>query len=940
MYDTVVSRLGEDGVEELRDHGEAVGTFAPTLAGDGIGSVLSTAGWLHDLGKATTYFQRYIRPDGYVEHKTYTYHARLGAFAAFHVLTVRNVSDRDRLAGLLAVLSHHGQLPDTAEKLVDVITSERRGTANAYVGAQCEDIREYAAGRSVADALLRRASGGETDWATFESALEGGALYDELLDLTTSVENEALTLDSDVGDPDPDQLPERLYDRALRVWSGLTLADKTCAAGLEDDERLRPESLQLSDLEAWIETERDDAGLTDDPEITDTDSLDVDVTDEASLNQLREGLRRRVRENAGALTRSEANVATLTLPTGLGKTFTGLTAAYTVREELEREASGEAAQPRVVYALPYTSIIEQIRGEFEAVFDADPRGRALTVHHYLTDTVIYPTVEGDRGDDTLDDGSHFDASHFGEAWRSGTVLTTFVQLFESLTGPTNAQGLKLPALEDAIVILDEPQTLPTEWWPAIRYLTRLLVTEYDAHVVSMTATQPSLFTDAEFETASLLSDSGTETTELTRACFEAVERTRYRIDPSLREYPDEDRLVPHARAGRRLAEAVTGDAADHTSTLAVCNTIASAVELATETRDALESDGVAVDHLGERYREVLHERGHGASFEDRPTTDELARELLNRLGFEVGEYDPETPLVEQDWTRADGSEAILVGEFSSRYRPRDRRVLVTVATILARRDHPFVLVSTQAVEAGVDISFGSVYRSVAPIDSVVQAAGRCNRSFEWGERGGDVTVWALAPTEGAETCPARQVYRPATRLETATTILTDLAAESETDWVPDSTIATEAVPAYFEWIEGADLGGRDLVRALRDCDGDELRDASLIDDSYDTCDVIVAHTPAENAEVQRVSDLLSSADPTDRAEGFERLQGLSDLRVSVPVSEIEDVAASFSRLDKTARADADGVGVLQTTRCGRGQHYDLSDGGLRVTDVIDDRFSL
>jgi hypothetical protein len=51
-----------------------------------------------------------------------------------------------------------------------------------------------------------------------------------------------------------------------------------------------------------------------------------------------------------------------------------------------------------------------------------------------------------------------------EGWRAGVTVTTFVQLFESLAGPRNQQSMKLPALRDSVIVLDEPQSLPLDWW--------------------------------------------------------------------------------------------------------------------------------------------------------------------------------------------------------------------------------------------------------------------------------------------------------------------------------------------------------------------------------------------------------------------------------------------------------------------------------------------
>jgi len=86
-------------------------------------------------------------------------------------------------------------------------------------------------------------------------------------------------------------------------------------------------------------------------------------------------------------------------------------------------------------------------------------------------------VHGDHDDSDVDATDADQAGLLGESWRDGTILTTFVQLFESLTGPSNRQGLKLPTLDSGIVILDEPQALPKDWWDAIPRLLSILTDE-------------------------------------------------------------------------------------------------------------------------------------------------------------------------------------------------------------------------------------------------------------------------------------------------------------------------------------------------------------------------------------------------------------------------------------------------------------------------------
>jgi len=95
---------------------------------------------------------------------------------------------------------------------------------------------------------------------------------------------------------------------------------------------------------------------------------------------------------------------------------------------------------RLIYALPFTSIIDQTIADLEDVFDADSTGEQLTAHHYLEDTITESETDGE----SYRDGQK---ALLGETWRTGGTVTTFVQLFETLTGPTSQQSMKLPALE-------------------------------------------------------------------------------------------------------------------------------------------------------------------------------------------------------------------------------------------------------------------------------------------------------------------------------------------------------------------------------------------------------------------------------------------------------------------------------------------------------------
>ncbi|WP_075935930.1 DEAD/DEAH box helicase family protein [Halosegnis longus] len=656
----------------------------------------------------------------------------------------------------------------------------------------------------------------------------------------------------------------------------------------------------------------------------------VQPDDEASLNALREAARRRVKQTAPELTDHEIGI--LTLPTGLGKTFSGLSGAFALRDELQRARERETA-PRIIYALPYTSIIEQTREIFETeVFEADPRGQAFTTHHYLAETVTYPNTETELGSSPDTDHAASRAKLLGESWRSGVVLTTFVQLFESLAGPSNAAGLKLPALHDAVIVLDEPQAVPKPWWDAIRRLTRTLIDTYDARVISMTATQPTLFTAGSFDTTSLLHTGAGESFQ--RQAYESVSRVRYYVDDSVRSLlkGDQGKPLGHGLAANRLLERALqpADEDSPTSVLAVCSTVASSRGLTEEVVEQAPAAGTQATHIGDAYRSALASLDKfdpEAQSDTHPKPEQLAHETLERLGFVKDETDT--------WRPGDGwTGHLLVGTFNARYRPLDRRALIHIADALSTAAVPFVFISTQAIEAGVDISFNHAYRDVAPLDSIVQTAGRCNRSFEWGVDGGTTTVWCLAsPNDEETTLPAQYIYREAGHLSEIASLLHDVSDGTE-EPIPAATLELETVQKYFDFVESRGFLDDDLKPWIEDSEAEKLGRKSLLGDEYETVDILVAATEADNKRLDHLRQQFAKYEGL----GYERLNELSDMRVSVSIREMDDLSM-HTRADGTGRQSNSGVDVF-VHELGHGNGSYEFDAGFLVTESdVTNRFT-
>jgi CRISPR-associated endonuclease/helicase Cas3 len=305
----------------------------------------------------------------------------------------------------------------------------------------------------------------------------------------------------------------------------------------------------------------------------------------------------------------------LTVPTGGGKTLSSL--AFALRHALEHGMS------RIVYVIPFTSIIEQNAAVFRHALRA------------LTDAGIAdPVLEHHSNVDVGAEG--IEARLAAENWDAPLVVTTSVQFYESLFANRPSRCRKLHNLSRAVIILDEAQTLPVDYLRPCLLAIQELAQNYGSTVVLCTATQPAVHRRPGFEIG--------------------LEGIREIV-------PEPPRLYA---ALRRVEVADAGPLAD--------------ADLVERLRDE------------QQILCVVNTRGHAAG-------------LFRLLGDEEGHFH---------------LSALMCAEHRS-------EVLARIRARLADR-LPCRVVSTRLIEAGVDIDFPAVYRSLAGLDSIAQAAGRCNRN--------------------------------------------------------------------------------------------------------------------------------------------------------------------------------------------------------------------
>lgn len=347
-------------------------------------------------------------------------------------------------------------------------------------------------------------------------------------------------------------------------------------------------------------------------------------------------IRREVYEACLARATDPPGFFRLTVPTGGGKTRSGLAFAL--------EHARANGLDHVVVAIPYTSIVDQTAEVYTGLLGT----RNVLVHHSQT-----PEPPRAANEDAI--GPALRHRLATENWDAPVVVTTTVQLFESLFSRRPGRVRKLHRLTRSVIVLDEIQALPPDVLLPTLDALRLLV-RWGASVVFSSATQP------HFEHVARLGPMhGQTSTEIVpdhTAHFGDLERVCY--EPRLEPTPWTD-----------LADEIASS--DSKQVLVILNA----------RRDAITLAG------------LLAERGVKG---------------LEHLS------------------------TLLTGAHR-------RLVLRRVRQRLAA-GKPVRLVSTQVVEAGVDLDFPVVYRALGPLDRIIQAAGRCNREGRLGPHGGHVVVFA------------------------------------------------------------------------------------------------------------------------------------------------------------------------------------------------------
>jgi CRISPR-associated endonuclease/helicase Cas3 len=171
----------------------------------------------------------------------------------------------------------------------------------------------------------------------------------------------------------------------------------------------------------------------------------------------------------------EQHLYSITLPTGLGKTLLAFGAAEKIRSLLGCRFS------KTIIVIPFTSIIDQNFEVYRQVVKSDS-SEVIMKHHHLNEPIYK---------DSSERVFEYDKSQFLiETWQSEIVVTTFVQFLETILSMDKTKQMKLANLNNAIILLDEIQTIPYELWETIRKTFISLGESLNIYFVLISATQP------------------------------------------------------------------------------------------------------------------------------------------------------------------------------------------------------------------------------------------------------------------------------------------------------------------------------------------------------------------------------------------------------------------------------------------------------------------
>ncbi|WP_293664444.1 CRISPR-associated helicase Cas3' [Tepidibacter sp.] len=748
-----MSHTNNTGGQRLVDHlvnstNIALNTHNMHGGSDELEKIIESICMCHDFGKASEYFQQYLRGEYDGRLKC---HGEISAYFAYYMLP-----SEWKLIGFMCVKRHHGNL-EPSEDLFEYNKTQLLKIANSIQKNIKELKRIYKKDISEFFELIK-------DEDFLDSPM------DEFYNIEFSIED---------------------YINTHYLYSLLLTSDKT--------QLIRGEFYKNSKdvYEEYVKKYQEEVKeklLIEHPEIKDT-----------KLFKIRNQIYEEVINSIENIDLSKNHIFSINVPTGTSKTLAAYGGAFKLFQRIYNE-SGKNIIPSIIYAIPFTSIIDQNYEVLENILDKNniKKFESLILKHHSMTPLEYK-------DNTMDEEKeyrNYDARFCVENWQSTIITTTFVQLFNTIfKAGKNSIVNRFHKLSGSIIILDEVQALDPKYYKIIKEVFDILCKKFNCYIITVTATKP-LFLE------------GVELVKSNREIFKQLDRIR--IENNTNEPMNLD----------DFCDILTKDIHDQKdkSFLVVLNTIKSSLYV--------------LDRLNKiEYRKLLY--------------------------------------------------------LSTAIHPNRR---IEIINEVKASKEKYILVSTQIIEAGVDIDFDIVYRDFSTMDSINQTGGRANRNAIKGK--GILKIFYLIDENDRAFCS--YIY-PKSLLEATKNILKKRTVIQESEIL-------DINEEYFRAVDNikSDDSSKRIYNYIKDLKFNDIRKKfELIEDDVPKEDIIINY----NEESQKCIDIILNK-IGENQDIINAWKILNRYKISVPKKDLKDINDSCN--------NEKGMRILDK------KYYD-KDRGIKIT---------
>lgn len=330
-----------------------------------------------------------------------------------------------------------------------------------------------------------------------------------------------------------------------------------------------------------------------------------------------------------------SNIFSINVPTGLGKTLSGIEAAIFLKTRCKLD--------RIIYCLPFTSIIDQLSNILDNILQTNNINNNSSnklLHHHLSE-LTYVNKSQLQLEDQI-------SKHLIQSWNSQFIVTTFYQLFYSIFSNYKPNQYKYHNISNSVIVLDQIQTIPHKYWNLIRRVLLDISNNLNCKIIIMSATLPMIFSVQNKEVVQLIDNSEQVYNQVNRTLINlqllqqnnTIDSISNHIVNTSTKYPEKDIMI-------------------------IVNTIRSSIQMYNALKLKLSKE-----------KRVIY----------------LSKNIIPKHRLQ------------------------RIEEIKSCHDCSGR-----------------IIVTTQLIEAGVDIDVDIIYRDYAPLDSIFQSSGRCNRNAKYSQ---------------------------------------------------------------------------------------------------------------------------------------------------------------------------------------------------------------